>query len=90
MWCCELASQKDGFKVTVTFGASRDAKKGILVSTTDEEITGERSWVETPAELKRVDEGRDVSAALPEGATAWFVNLLSDRLTASPDFRSLE
>jgi hypothetical protein len=58
----------------------------VLVSTTDAGITGERRWTETPAKLELTPDHDSVEAKLPDGTTAWFVNLYADGLVASSDY----
>lgn len=90
MWCRELKVERKGMAVEVRFGSSKKAEKATLITTRDEGVTGERSWVETPAKLKKVRGGWQASADLPEGTTAWFVNLSCGGLTASSRFRTVE
>ncbi|MGJ8724625.1 MAG: alpha/beta hydrolase family protein [Roseibacillus sp.] len=90
IWCRERAAKREGSRVTVTFETSREAETGVLVSTIDEGVTGDRTWVETPAELEKMADGWRVSGELSEGTTAWFVNLSSGGLTASSDFQLVD
>ena len=58
----------------------------LLVSTEDTGITGKRKWVEAPANLEKIDSDWVVTAKLPKGTTAWFVNVKSGNLTVSSDY----
>lgn len=60
-------------------GASR-------VWTSDSGFTGSREWNQSAAKLSRDGEAWLVTAELPSTATAWFVNVRSDGLTASSDY----
>ena len=63
-------------------GASR-------VWTSDSGFTGSREWSQSAAKLSRDGEVWIVTAGLPDSATAWFVNVQSDGLTASSDYREV-
>jgi len=61
----------------------------VLVSTTDEGVTGSRAWRETPATLEQVDGHWLATATLPAGTTAWFINGFSGDLVTSSDYQEV-
>lgn len=86
-WCVQQSCGEKEGTAEVIFTSSKKLSEAILVSTTDKGITGQRTWIENPAELtKRGDEWR-ATATLPEGTTAWFINVKSGDLTASSDYQ---
>jgi hypothetical protein len=61
--------------------------KAVLISTTDTGFTGDRTWVESDAELRKAGGQWIVTAERPQGTTGWFVNVKSGELTVSSDFQ---
>lgn len=86
-WCVETSSDATGGEVEVVFAATKDLDQSKLVSTTDTGITGDREWIETPAKLTREGDKWRAQATLPEGSTAWFINVKSGDLTASSNYQ---
>jgi len=88
-WLAETrASLVDG-KVRVELTAARPLDQAALIWTTDTGFTGTRNWRESPADLTPRGDEWLVTATLPEGATAWFVNVSSGDLTASSDYKQI-
>ena len=50
-------------------------------------FTGARKWIQSPAQLSEAGKVWRVTALLPKGTTAWFMNVRSGGLTASSDFQ---
>ncbi len=67
----------------------RPIDRAVLIATSDTGYTGRRKWSESPATIKPASPGthRDVvvSAPLPDGTRAWFLNVESGPLTASSE-----
>jgi dienelactone hydrolase len=61
--------------------------QAALITTTDSGFTGNREWTESPASMERQGDGWIVTAPLPAGTTAWFVNVHSGDLVASSDYQ---
>ena len=70
----------------VVFASSKPLDHAALISTTDVGVTGSREWVESSADLAKQGEKWVVTAALPKGSTAWFVNVRSGSLTVSSEY----
>ena len=96
-WCKMMQCHVEGGEIappmagcTVLFKSVKPLDDAVLVFTTDIGVTGSRTWVESPAELKRDGEIWTASAALPAGTTAWFVNVHSGGLTVSSEFQLVQ
>ena len=76
--------------VEVAFVSSKPLEKAVLISTTDTGVTGSRKWVESSAALTREGDVWIVSAPLPAGTTAWFINVHSGGLTVSSEFQEVD
>ncbi|WPJ96198.1 acetylxylan esterase [Coraliomargarita algicola] len=91
MWCRQVKSSLRKDTCRATFRSSKPLDAAVLVSTVDGGVTGDRQWVETP--LAR-PEPRGVNwivqAEVPEGSTAWFINVKSGDLVASSGFFEAE
>ncbi|MEX1047960.1 MAG: acetylxylan esterase [Akkermansiaceae bacterium] len=87
-WCGQFSVTLKQRIATVGFAATRPLERAVLVSTTDTGFTGKRKWVESPAKLKSTQAGWSAEAPLPEGTTAWFINVQSGEVTASSDFQT--
>jgi cephalosporin-C deacetylase-like acetyl esterase len=86
-WCRQTGVVvKDG-SVQVTFASTKPLDRALLISTTDSGFTGKRQWIESSAIVEKRDNGWLVTAPLPAGTTAWFVNARSGNLTASSDYQ---
>ncbi|MGB6223171.1 alpha/beta hydrolase family protein [Haloferula sp.] len=86
-WCVQASAGADGSSARVAFTSSKPLDRAVLVSTTDSGITGSRKWVESPAKL--VSEGGVwlATATIPEGTTAWFINVHSGALISSSEYQ---
>ncbi|NDV62066.1 prolyl oligopeptidase family serine peptidase [Puniceicoccales bacterium CK1056] len=61
--------------------------EAVLVSTSDKGFTGKRTWTERPATLEAISPNCwKMTAPIPDGTTAWFINARSGSLTASSGF----
>jgi hypothetical protein len=69
------------------FTSTKPLDRALLISTTDSGFTAKRKWVESSAIVEKRDNGWLVTAPLPAGTTAWFVNACSGELTASSDYQ---
>lgn len=82
------SSLSDG-TVRVEMRAAKHLDSASLVWTRDSGFTGSREWAQSPATLSRNGGTWLVTAALPDVATAWFVNVRSGDLTASSDYEEV-
>lgn len=85
---CLSVDAKDGVAVAA-FASTKPLDAAVLVSTTDRGFTGKRQWVETPATAVSGGGGTTVSAPLPPGTTAWYLNVRSGKLTVSSDYQEV-
>lgn len=88
-WGAQIEATRAGGRVRVRFASTKPLEGAVLVATTGVGFTGNRTWTQTPAELQRQGDAWDVSAALPEGTTAWFINARSGGLTLSSDYQEI-
>ena len=89
-WCVQLHAALQGDTCKVTFQSTKALDRAVLVSTTDRGVSGERTWVETPATIVRNGVVWTVTAPLPTGCTAWFINVKSGGLVASSDYQEVK
>ena len=89
-WLGQTKSDLTEGEVRVEFTASKPLESALLVWTSDAGFTGSREWNQSAAKLSRDGELWLVTADLPDIATAWFVNVRSDGLTASSDFHEVQ
>ncbi len=82
-WCRQIEAKRSDAGFQVTFESDRPLDKAVLISTTDRGLTGKRTWVETPAGLKKSGDQWTASSALPPGTTGWFINVHSGNLISS-------
>jgi dienelactone hydrolase len=73
----------------VELTAAKPLERAALIWTKDTGFTGSRKWTQSPAELAKDGDRWLVTADLPEGTTAWFVNVRSGDLTASSDYQEI-
>ncbi|MCX6972431.1 MAG: acetylxylan esterase [Verrucomicrobia bacterium] len=86
-WCRQTGVVvKDG-SVQVTFASTKPLDHAVLITTSDSGFTGNRTWTESSATVEKRGEDLIVTAPLPAGTTAWFVNARSGALTASSDYQ---
>ena len=88
-WCRQVAVSRTGQDGQVRFSSDKPLDRAVLVSTTDEGVTGSRAWRETPATLEQVDGCWLATATLPAGTTAWFINCFSGDLVTSSDYQEI-
>lgn len=87
-WCEPTNSERKEGSLQIDFVSSKRLAKSVLVWTADTGLSGERRWNRSPARLTKQADHWAVRAELPEGATAWFVNVLTDDgLTVSSDYQ---
>ena len=86
-WCQQRGILVDGMSSQVSFETTKNITKASLICTSDSGFTGTRKWEEFPVEFAQNNGGVVVTAALPHGTTAWFVNVLSNGLVASSDYQ---
>jgi Ca2+-binding EF-hand superfamily protein/dienelactone hydrolase len=89
-WCVQLDAALLADTCTVTFQSTKALNTVMLVSTTDRGVSGERTWVETPAMVVRNGVAWIATATLPTGSTAWFMNVKSGSLIASSDYQAVQ
>ena len=89
-WCRQTSLHVDEGVIHVKFASAKPLDKAVLVSTTDTGFTGDRNWLQTPADLQPLNAAWEVTAALPAATTAWFVNVRSDDLTVSSEYQEAE
>jgi cephalosporin-C deacetylase-like acetyl esterase len=86
-WCRQTGVEvKDG-SVQVTFTSTKPLDRAALIATSDSGFTGNRKWIESSATIEKRGDDWLVTAPLPAGTTAWFVNARSGGLTASSDYQ---
>ncbi len=86
VWAQQTSAELERDRYQVTFKTTKTMDRAVLISTIDTGFTGHRNWIQTPAELEEANGEWTVRATLPEGSTAWFVNLTSGSLTVSSDY----
>lgn len=89
-WCRQKKVRLRRNSVEVAFDSSKSLDDAALISTKDTGITGSRQWVESSANLEKRGEQWIATAALPEGSTAWFVNVQAGELTASSEYMEVD
>ena len=85
-WLSKTESDLADGTVRVRLTAAKPLDGASLIWTSDSGFTGSREWSQSDAKLSRDGEIWLVTADLPDIATAWFVNVRSDGLTASSDY----
>lgn len=87
IWCRQLESSQQGQVFSVSFESNQPLEAAELVSTVDSGFTGRRMWVQTPiARPSQNGTTWTVQAEVPQGSTAWFINVMSDGIVASSDY----
>jgi len=89
-WCVQERAGIEHGAASAVFISTRPLERALLVSTADSGITGERKWIESPAIISRSADRWMVTAPLPAGTTAWFINVHCGNLTASSDFQEIQ
>ncbi len=88
-WCLQVRQVRKGQLVEVDFSSTKPLERAVLISTTGTGFTGKRTWIESPAMLIKSSNHWQMSANLPAGTTAWFINAHSQGLTASSDYQEI-
>lgn len=88
-WFAEKSADLADGRVRVEVSSAKPLDKATLIWTRDSGFTGTRSWIEEAANLAPDGDDWLVTATLPQGATAWFVNVRGGTLTASSDYREI-
>ncbi len=83
------AATKNGHAIAV-FHSTKPLDRAVLISTTDKGFTGTRKWFETPTNAYSGGVGTTVSAPLPAGTTAWYINAYADKLTLTSDYQEIK
>jgi len=86
-WCLQTCAGVTDHVAHADFTSTKLLDRALLVSTTDIGVTGDRKWIESPAVLEKSGNVWCCAASLPEGTTAWFINVHSGKLTASSDYQ---
>ncbi|MDQ8195622.1 acetylxylan esterase [Coraliomargarita sp. SDUM461004] len=89
-WCVEKEVSLQADLVKVSFSSTKTLESAVLVSTTDTGVTGQRTWVESGATISKTDTKWTVTATLPKGSTAWFINVKSNDLVASSNYQQIK
>lgn len=88
-WCAVFKTNVLPGRVAARFQPTQKLDAATLVWTADSGPTGDRTWSQSPANLKQVGDDWIVTADLPPGATACFLNVASGDLTATSDYLDL-
>jgi hypothetical protein len=88
-WLRTVAQSASGGTVSVELASAKPLDSAVLITTPDTGFTGARNWTTTPARLESREGRWFVTAPLPSGSRAWFVNIRSGPLTASSDFHEI-
>jgi dienelactone hydrolase len=89
-WCSATNASVVDDIAEATFECAKSLDGAVLVSTTDSGVTGSRNWVESNADIS--EEGEEqwrISAKLPSGSTAWFINVRNGGLTVSCGYQDI-
>lgn len=82
----EVSDDEDS--ATVTFSSTKEISGAALISTTDTDVEGDRTWTESEATLTETSDGIwEVAVSLPTDVTGWYVNLYSDDLVLSSGYQ---
>lgn len=86
-WCTQTSVKLEDGTASCEFTSTRPLDQAVLVATTETGFTGGRRWIQLPAQLSEAGKVWRITAPLPEGTTAWFINVHSDGLTVSSEFQ---
>lgn len=86
-WCVQTDATAADDAVRVAFTSTKPLDRATLVTTADNGFTGNRTWSVSPAELEQRGDRWLVTASLPAGTTAWFVNVHHGELVVSSDYQ---
>lgn len=82
-WCQQLGQVMNAGVAEVRFASTRRLDSASLIWTDGTGATGERNWNEIPVAVSLSTDGWLVRARVPDGATAWFVNVRAGELIVS-------
>ena len=85
-WLRQTAAKIDKDVFTVSVKTYKSLDSAVLVSTSGTGPTGRRKWTVQSAKIEKVGSTWVVTAKLPKGTTAWFVNIKSGALTISSNY----
>lgn len=88
-WIVQIEDALTDSMYKVIFRSTRQLEDAVLVYTMDHGATGSRQWSTAPALLKRDKDYWIATADIPDGSTALFINVSSDGLTSSSEFKEL-
>ncbi|MFM9168023.1 MAG: acetylxylan esterase [Verrucomicrobiota bacterium] len=88
-WGGSPSSKTESGTAVAVFHSTKPLTRAVLISTTDKGFTGTRKWVETPAMAASGGGGTTVSAPLPSGTTAWYINAYAGDLTLTSDYQEV-
>lgn len=90
LWCRQIGASMEGSIVRVEFSSTKNLTAARLISTVDTGPTDGRRWNTTVANLVQNEGSWSVTAELPEGTTAWFINVDSGDITTSSDYHEVK
>ncbi len=82
-WCEQTELTQQDLEITAAFSSTRPLDRAELVWTADSGITGDRTWNQSPATLKKLSNSTWRVTTTQPAATAWFINVYSGKLTVS-------
>ncbi len=85
-WIREESTELQDGKIKAVFETKTPLESASLVSTSDTGHTGSRKWTVTPATLTQDDDEWTAEAAVPEGTTACFLNVINGPVTTSSGY----
>ena len=86
IWCQRLDSKVLDGQAYARFQSDEILEKAELVHTTELGFTGKRNWISTPIRLQKKADAWLADWPLPNGTTAWFINVESGGLVVSSDY----
>ena len=88
-WGTSPSAKTESGTAIAVFHSTKPLTRAVLISTTDNGFTGTRKWVETPAMAASSGGGTTVSAPLPAGTRAWYINAYAGELTLTSDYQEV-
>lgn len=88
-WGTSPSAKTESGTAIAVFHSTKPLTRAVLISTTDNGFTGTRKWVETPAMAASGGGGTTVSAPLPAGTRAWYINAYAGELTLTSDYQEV-
>lgn len=90
-WCQQIDVRSRGDSVSVRFDSKVALTGATLISTVDTEVSSERTWLEETASVIELETGIwEATATLPEGTTAWFINVTDGEAISSSRYQAAE